>query len=123
MIVWELILAGFLLFVYGALNNIGIGSYALTMVTVYLLGLNPIAAFPIMMGACTFSVPVGSVQFIKLDDYSRKITLFTATFGVLGVLVAVFLVKQLNTYLLNWLVVIVLLYSAYTMLSKQKEEA
>ena len=76
-----------------------------------------------MMGACTFSVPVGSVQFIKLDDYSRKITLFTATFGVLGVLVAVFLVKQLNTYLLNWLVVIVLLYSAYTMLSKQKEEA
>lgn len=95
----------------------------LTMVTVYLLGLNPIAAFPIMMGACTFSVPVGSVQFIKLDDYSRKITLFTATFGVLGVLVAVFLVKQLNTYLLNWLVVIVLLYSAYTMLSKQKEEA
>lgn len=120
---WKLILAGFLLFVYGALNNIGIGSYALTMVTVYLLGLNPIAAFPIMMGACTFSVPVGSVQFIKLDDYSRKITLFTATFGVLGVLVAVFLVKQLNTYLLNWLVVIVLLYSAYTMLSKQKEEA
>ena len=95
----------------------------MTMVTVYLLGLNPIAAFPIMMGACTFSVPVGSVQFIKLDDYSRKITLFTATFGVLGVLVAVFLVKQLNTYLLNWLVVIVLLYSAYTMLSKQKEEA
>ena len=52
------------------------------MVTVYMLGLNPVAAFPIMMGACTFSVPVGSVQFIKLDDYSRKITLFTATFGV-----------------------------------------
>ena len=51
----KLILAGFLLFVYGALNNIGIGSYALTMVTVYLLGLNPVAAFPIMMGACTFS--------------------------------------------------------------------
>ena len=80
----KLILAGFLLFVYGALNNIGIGSYALTMVTVYLLGLNPVAAFPIMMGACTFSVPIGSVQFIKFDEYSRKITLFTSTFGVLG---------------------------------------
>ena len=71
----KLILAGFLLFVYGALNNIGIGSYALTMVTVYLLGLNPVAAFPIMMGACTFSVPIGSVQFIKFNEYSRKITL------------------------------------------------
>ena len=120
---FKLVLAGVLLFVYGALNNIGIGSYALTMVTVYLLGLNPVAAFPIMMGACTFSVPVGSVQFIKLDDYSRKITLFTATFGVLGVLIAVFLVKSLNTYLLKWLVVIVLLYSAYTMLQRPQEEA
>lgn len=120
---FKLVLAGVLLFVYGALNNIGIGSFALTMVTVYLLGLNPVAAFPIMMGACTFSVPVGSVQFIKLDDYSRKITLFTATFGVLGVLIAVFLVKSLNTYLLKWLVVIVLLYSAYTMLQRPKEEA
>lgn len=115
----KLILAAFLLFVYGALNNIGIGSYALTMVTVYLLGMDPIAAFPIMMGACTFSVPIGSVQFIKLDQYSRKITFFTSTFGVLGVLVAVFLVKSLNTYLLKWLVIIVLLYSAYSMLIAQ----
>ena len=119
----KLILAGFLLFVYGALNNIGIGSYALTMVTVYLLGLNPVAAFPIMMGACTFSVPIGSVQFIKFDEYSRKITLFTSTFGVLGVLVAVFLVKSLDTYILKWIVILVLLYSAYTMLSSQLKKA
>ncbi|MEL0529363.1 sulfite exporter TauE/SafE family protein [Lactobacillus jensenii] len=118
----KLILAGFLLFIYGALNNIGIGSYALTMVTVYLLGLNPVAAFPIMMGACTFSVPIGSAQFVKFGDYSRKITLFTSTFGVLGVLAAVFLVKSLDTYMLKWLVVIVLLYSAISMMMAKKEE-
>lgn len=116
---FKLVLAAALLFLYGALNNIGIGSYALTMVTVYLLGMDPIAAFPIMMGACTFSVPVGSVQFIKLDEYSRKITFFAATFGVLGVLVAVFFVKSLDTYLLKWLVIFVLLYSSYTMLSAE----
>ncbi|WZU00935.1 hypothetical protein MGH68_15810 [Erysipelothrix sp. D19-032] len=57
-------------------NNIGIGSYALTSATVYALGMSPLVAFPIMMGACTFSVPIGSMQFIKLDSYSRKITLF-----------------------------------------------
>lgn len=118
----KLILAGFLLFIYGALNNIGIGSYALTMVTVYLLRLNPVAAFPIMMGACTFSVPIGSAQFVKFGDYSRKITLFTSTFGVLGVLAAVFLVKSLDTYMLKWLVVIVLLYSAISMMMAKKEE-
>lgn len=115
----KLVLASALLFLYGALNNIGIGSYALTMVTVYLLGLHPAAAFPIMMGACTFSVPIGSVQFIKWGEYSRKITLFTATFGVLGVLTAVFLVKSLNVYMLKWVVIFVLLYSAYGMLVPQ----
>lgn len=118
----KLVLAGFLLFVFGALNNIGIGSYALTMVTVYMLGLNPAAAFPIMMGACTFSVPVGSVQFVKYGEYSRKITLFAATFGVLGVLCAVFLVKSLDTNILKWVVIGVLLYSAYSMLSSLIKE-
>lgn len=113
----KLILAAALLFLFGALNNIGIGSYSLTMVTVYMLGLNPAAAFPIMMGACTFSVPVGSVQFVKFGEYSRKITLYTATFGVLGVLAAVFLVKNLNVTMLKWLVIVVLIYSAYSMLS------
>ncbi|MGT2888647.1 sulfite exporter TauE/SafE family protein [Streptococcus didelphis] len=114
----KLIIAAIALAIFGALNNIGIGSYALTMITVYLLGLNPAVAFPIMMGAATFSVPVGSVQFIKFGEYSRKITLFTSTFGVLGVLCAVFLVTSLNTALLQWFVAFILLYSAYGMLKR-----
>lgn len=112
----SLILFAVLCMLFGALNNIGIGSYALTMATVYVMGLNPSIAFPIMMGACTFSVPIGSMQFIKLDSYSRKITLFTSTFGVLGVLVAAFVVKSLDVSALLWVVVVVVLYSAITML-------
>lgn len=112
----SLILFAVLCMLFGALNNIGIGSYALTMATVYAMGLNPSIAFPIMMGACTFSVPIGSMQFIKLDSYSRKITLFTSTFGVLGVLVAAFVVKSLDVSALLWVVVVVVLYSAITML-------
>ncbi len=68
---------------------------------------------------CSFSSTDWSVQFIKFDEYSRKITLFTSTLGVLGVLVAVFLVNSLDTYILKWIVILVLLYSAYTMLSSQ----
>lgn len=113
---FKLVLFAVLCFVYGALNNIGIGSYALTMATVYALGLNPSVAFPIMMGACTFSVPVGSMQFVKLDGYSRKLTLFASTFGVIGVLIAVFVVKSLNTSILQWVVVVVIIYSAVSML-------
>ncbi len=112
----KLIILGCLSFVYGAFNNIGIGSYPLTMATVYALGLSPDVAFPIMMGACTFSVPIGSMQFIKLKSYSRKITLFSAIFGVIGVLCAVFLVKSLDITLLQWVALVVILYSAISML-------
>jgi uncharacterized membrane protein YfcA len=120
----KLVSLGVLSLIYGALNNIGIGSYALTMATVYALGLNPGVAFPIMMGACTFSVPVGSMQFIKFDTYSRKITLFTSIFGTIGVLIAAFVVKSLNVSMLHWLVVVVILYSAVSMLLslRKKEE-
>lgn len=114
----KLVIAAVALAIFGALNNIGIGSYALTMITVYLLGLNPAVAFPIMMGAATFSVPVGSVQFVKSGEYSRKITLFTSTFGVLGVLCAVFVITSLDTMILQWFVAFILLYSAYGMLKK-----
>lgn len=117
----KLVTAGVLLFAYGALNNIGIGSYALTMATVYALGMNPAVAFPIMMGAATFSVPIGSMQFVKFGEYSRKITLFTSTFGVLGVLTAVYFVKSLNVGMLQWLVIVILLYTAVTMVLEMRK--
>jgi uncharacterized membrane protein YfcA len=112
----KLVIAALCLLVYGALNNIGIGSYSLTMATIYALGLNPAVAFPIMMGACTFSVPVGSMEFIKYGEYGRKITAFTSTFGVIGVLVAVYLVKSLNVSMLQWVIAAILLYSGLSML-------
>lgn len=120
---FKLILLGVLAFVYGALNNVGIGSYALTMATVYALGLNPGVSFPIMMGACTFSVPVGSMQFVKFNSYSRKITLFAAIFGSIGVLVAVFIVKSMDVAMLQWLVAVVLIYSAVTMIIDIRKES
>ncbi|KRL54486.1 sulfite exporter TauE/SafE family protein [Furfurilactobacillus rossiae] len=119
---WKLWLTGLLMFIYGALNNIGIGSYALTMATVYAMGMNPVAAFPIMMGGCTFSVSIGSMQFIKLNDYSRKITMFSV-FGIVGVLVAVFLVKSLNTSIIQWIVIAVLLYSAVSLYLGNKSKS
>lgn len=112
----KLISALILLFIYGALNNVGIGSYAPTMATIYALGLNPAVAFPIMMGACTFSVPMGSMEFVRLGSYGRKITLFSSIFGIIGVLIAVFVVKSLNLSALQWVVAAVILYAGISML-------
>src|SRR5262249_37058717 len=47
-------------FVLGALMMLGIGLYAPCMILVYLLGMTPTAAFPIMMGSCAFLMPFSS---------------------------------------------------------------
>lgn len=115
----KLIVAVAALFVFGALNNIGIGSYAPTMATIYALGISPAVAFPIMMGACAFSVPVGSMQFIRFGRYGRKLTLFASTFGIIGVLAAVYIVKRLNLSALQWVIAVVVLYAGLDILFKE----
>lgn len=111
----KLIIAAVLVFIFGALNNVGIGSYAPVMATIYTLGLNPAVAFPVMMGACTFSCSVGSMEFVKYGNYSRKVTMFSTIFGTLGVLFAVYVVKSLDTEMLKWVVAFVVGYTGLTM--------
>ncbi|MDP2559150.1 TSUP family transporter [Photobacterium damselae subsp. piscicida] len=41
-------------FLFGALMTVGIGLYAPCMTMIYMLGMNPLAAFPVMMCSCAF---------------------------------------------------------------------
>jgi uncharacterized membrane protein YfcA len=115
----KLAVAAAAVFIYGALNNIGIGSYAPTMATVYALGIDPRVAFPIMMGGCTFSCAVGALEFVRLGGYSRKPTLWIASFGLLGVAAAVYLVKSMDVEVIKWVVFIVVLYAALDLIHKE----
>lgn len=103
-------------FILGALMTIGIGLYAPAMIMVSLLGMSPIAAFPIMMGSCAFLMPVASWRFIKFDAYTLKAALGLTIGGIPGVLAAAFIVKSLNVTALRWLVAAVVVYTAITML-------
>ncbi len=119
----KLALASLALFIFGALNNIGIGSYAPTMATVYALGVDPKVAFPIMMGGCTFSCAVGAMEFIRLGGYNRKATLWISIVGPLGVAVAVYLVKSMNVDIIKWIVLGVVLYASFDLLYKELKPA
>ena len=115
----KLAIAAAAVFIYGALNNIGIGSYAPTMATIYALGIDPRVAFPIMMGGCTFSCAVGAMEFVRLGGYSRKPTLWISTVGLLGVAAAVYLVKSMDVDVIKWVVFAVVLYAALDLLYKE----
>jgi uncharacterized membrane protein YfcA len=103
-------------FALGALMTLGIGLYAPCLILVSLLGMNPIAAFPIMMASCACLMPIASARFIRGRKYSERVALGLALGGVPGVLVAAFVVKSLPLEWLYWLVVIVVLYAATLML-------
>jgi uncharacterized membrane protein YfcA len=100
----------------GALMTLGVGLYAPCLILVSLLGMNPIAAFPIMMGSCAFLMPVAGLRFIAADKYDLRAAVGLALGGIPGVLIAAFVVKQLPLLWLRWLVVIVVLYAAIAML-------
>lgn len=103
-------------FVLGALMSLGIGLYAPCMILISLLGMNPTAAFPIMMGSCAFLMPVGSLRFIRERSYALRAALGLAVGGIPGVLLAAFIVTSLPIYWVRWLVIVVVIYTAVTML-------
>jgi uncharacterized membrane protein YfcA len=103
-------------FLLGALMSLGIGLYAPCMILVSLLGMSETTAFPIMMGSCAFLMPVGSLKFIKERAYSLRPALGLAIGGIPGVIVAAKIVKSMNLVTVRWLVIVVVLYTAATML-------
>ncbi len=104
-------------FTLGSLMTAGIGLYAPCMALVYFLGMSAKVSFPIMMGSCAVLMPVASIRFIKEGNYPRKATLGITIFGVIGVLIATILVKNLPMDIMKVLVVIVIIYTSYSMLA------
>jgi uncharacterized membrane protein YfcA len=103
-------------FVLGALMTLGIGLYAPCMILVALLGMNPKAAFPIMMGSCAFLMPIGSLRFIQRKSYSLAAAVGLTLGGIPAVLLAAYFVKSLPLTALRWLIFAVVVYTAATML-------
>lgn len=103
-------------FIMGALMTFGIGLYAPSLILLSLFGLNPVAAFPIMMGACAFLMPVSGLKFMKTDRIDLRLVLGMAIGGIPAVLLAAFVVKSLPLETLRWGVVVVVLYAALLLL-------
>ncbi len=113
----RLVTASLVSVLLGALNTLGVGLYAPCMILVALLGMDPKAAFPIMMGSCAFLMPVGSARFVREGAYRLRPALGLTLGGLPAVLIAVYLVRELSLDLLRWLVVSVASYTAVLMLS------
>ncbi len=111
-----LVAATLLNFGFCALNALGIGSYAPSLIVFSLLGMSPRSAFPIMMGSAAYGLPLAGIKFARTDKYDGRAALGMALGGIPGVLVAAYVVKSLPLEAIRWLVVIVVLYAGVSLL-------
>jgi uncharacterized membrane protein YfcA len=105
----------------GALMTIGIGNFAPSLILFGLLGMNTRAIFPLMMGSCAFLMMVGSVQFMRRASYAPRAALGLALGGVPAVLLAAYTVWKLPLEVLRWLVLVVVVYTAASMLASARK--
>ena len=103
-------------FALGALMTLGIGLYGPCLIMISLLGMEPRAAFPIMMASCAFLMPVAGVRFAREQAYSARPALGLALGGIPAVLIAALIVKSMPLVAVRWLVVVVVLIAAIGLL-------
>jgi uncharacterized membrane protein YfcA len=103
-------------FVLGALMTFGIGLYAPSLMMLSMLGLDPKAAFPVMMGACAFLMPVSGLQFMRTQRIDLRVVLGLTLGGIPAVFLAAFVVTSLPLTAMRWGVVVVVLYAAALLL-------
>jgi uncharacterized membrane protein YfcA len=108
--------------VLGALMMLGIGFYGPCLIMISLLGMDPRVSYPIMMGACAFLMPSGSIQFIRKGTYHLRTAIAFLIAGPLAVLVAAPLVDKIPLFQLRILVLVVVLYTAIRMLLSAAQE-
>ena len=79
------------------------------MIMISLLGMDPRVSYPIMMGACAFLMPSGSVQFIRKGSYHLRTAIALLIAGPLAVFIAAPLVDKIPLF---WLRILVLVSGA-----------
>ena len=112
---WALVVGVIGNFILGGLMSAGVGLYAPCMVMTYLLGLKPIAAFPIMMLSCAILMPSSSATFVKNNRFSTHGIYGFVIGGVIGVIIAATLVTSMAFTVLSWLIVIVSFITAISL--------
>jgi uncharacterized membrane protein YfcA len=113
---WKLVIALVANFILGALLMLGIGSYAPSLILFSMLGMDPRAAFPIMMGSGAMMAMAGGLRFMKAGRFDHRAALGLTLGGIPAVLVAGLLVRSLPLDVLRRMVVAVVVYAALAML-------
>jgi len=123
---WKFPFAVVVSFVLGALMCVGIGNYAPLMILLSLLGMAPIAAYPIMMASDGLLQPMASLGFFRSGRFSHVASLGLSVGSLIGVPAAFsilsYVLKHNSVKPIRWLITFVVIYAAVSMLRSARRE-
>lgn len=117
---YKLIVFAFFMLIAGMLPAFGVGYYSIVEATMFLFGLKSIVAFPIMTAASSYQMPLTSATFINKGKFYGKSTIIMSLFGVLGVFAAAMLITNVNSYVLKWILLAIIVYNIFIFAKVQK---
>ncbi|WP_052251911.1 hypothetical protein [Allofrancisella guangzhouensis] len=113
----KLVLGFIGMFAAGFLVCFGVGLFALVQAILFLLGMSPLVAFPIMTTAGAIQQPVTTFAFTMNNAIPLKKALIVGIFGVIGVFIGFHVVTALSIEQLQWLLVVVIAYNTINLLN------
>src|SRR3990167_7812365 len=99
----------------GFVPALGVGLFAIVEMLLFLLGLSPLIAFPIMTTAGALQQPLTTLTFTLNRAIPLKKVFIVSIAGVMGVLMAVPFITHLPLNLLRWLLFFIVGYNAFSM--------
>ena len=109
------------MFIAGMLPGFGIGYYSLIKSSIFLFGVSPIVAFPLMAAASAFQQPITSAIFISNKKFYFKSALLLGISGSVGVLLAAPLISKIDPRTLKWWLLFVVVYNIITFARSSKK--
>ena len=91
--------------------TMGLGNYAPELIFFSLMGLSPTVAMPVMMLDAAMIMTASSNQFIKANRVSWEGVAGIVLGGIIGVLLAVFFLTNLDINSLKLLVVLIVIFT------------
>ena len=106
------------MFIAGTLPAFGVGYYSIVISSIFLFHIDPKMAFPIITSASIFQMPITSYMFIKRGLFYGKGVIALMISGLVGVVIGVTFIKNLNYTFFRWLLIVIVIYNIYVLSKK-----
>lgn len=109
---WKLWVGFFGVILCGALTSVGIGLFAMVQAVLFLLGVSPLVAFPIMMTAGAMQQPLTTFMFLRHSkNLPLKRILWLSIGGCIGVAITLPIFQYLTVSWLHSLLIVILCFN------------